>query len=199
MFSVPPYFRQAEFIISAVTKAQWPTAKPEVAFVGRSNVGKSSLINHLLGRRGLAKTSNTPGKTKMLNFFRLGEAAQLVDLPGYGYAKTARQEKGGWQAPIETYLLERSSLRLILFLVDARHPPSKLDLAFLDWARHHNLPLLVILTKADKIPTTKRKKHTQEVARLLGVERFVLYSTLKNLGRSEVARCIHEALVDGVN
>src|SRR5687768_5104617 len=124
----------AEFVRSVVVAAQYPKALlPEVAFAGRSNVGKSSLINTLLHRRGLAKTSGTPGKTQTINFFVINERFLLVDLPGYGYAKVPRQVQAGWRSMVETYLRERQFLRAVVHIVDIRHPPTALDQQLREW------------------------------------------------------------------
>lgn len=151
-------FKNATFLLSASAKKHFPDLKtedgrviPEVAFVGKSNVGKSSLLNHLTHNRKLAHISTKPGKTRLVNFFSLDDRLALVDLPGYGFAKVSKKMRSDWGELMEDYLNERKSLQLILHLIDARHPPSKDDLAFAEWASHFNKPFLTIFTKADKL------------------------------------------------
>jgi GTP-binding protein len=158
---------KVKFLLS--TLDQFPHLKdpkgnflPEVAMAGRSNVGKSSLINHWLGQK-VAKTSATPGKTKLLNFFLVEEKFLVVDLPGYGYAKAARFEVEGWSQAIDRYLNERKSLKLILLLIDSRREIKEEDQCLIDWAKEHKIPLLLIFTKTDKLSQSEKmalvKKH----------------------------------------
>lgn len=144
---------QAEFVISAVGPSQYPEdALPEIALAGRSNVGKSSLINCLISRKNLARTSSQPGKTQTLNYYKINQDLYFVDLPGYGYAKVSKTKREQWGKFIESYLMNRETLRLVMQLVDLRHPPSKDDQAMYEWLRHNDVPVLVVATKADKIP-----------------------------------------------
>lgn len=150
-------FNNAKFLLSASEKKFFPTIKakngtllPEVAFVGKSNVGKSSLLNHLTQTRKLAHTSSKPGKTRLVNFFNADDIV-LVDLPGYGFAKVSKKMRSDWGELTEKYLTDRIQLKLILHLIDARHPPSKDDLAFAAWASHFKKPFLTIFTKTDKL------------------------------------------------
>ena len=150
-------FKKAEFLLSASAKEHFPTLKtedgrplPEVAFVGKSNVGKSSLLNHLTQNKKLAHISSKPGKTRLVNFFD-ADGVILVDLPGYGFAKVSKKMRSEWGELMEDYLTGRDQLKLILHLIDARHPPSKDDLAFAAWASHFKKPFLTIFTKADKL------------------------------------------------
>lgn len=159
-------FAQAQFVASAYTQDSFPKMiapsghpMPEIAVIGRSNVGKSSLINHLLKSK-LAKTSSVPGKTQSINFFCVDEQVALVDLPGYGYAKVPKQVKAEWANIIDSYLQNRSTLQLILFLIDSRRQPSEEDLAFFQWAAFHQKPLLIVFTKTDKIKEIEKKKNT---------------------------------------
>jgi GTP-binding protein len=159
-------FTQARFVASAYSQDSFPkliTASgrliPEIAIVGRSNVGKSSLINHLLKRK-LAKTSSIPGKTQSINFFCVDEQVALIDLPGYGYAKAPKQVKKQWSEIIDQYLQNRSTLQLILFLLDSRRQPAEEDLAFIQWASFHQKPLLIVFTKTDKINEIEKKQNT---------------------------------------
>ncbi len=159
-------FTQAQFIASAYSQDCFPKIvtpsghlMPEIAVVGRSNVGKSSLINHLLKSK-LAKTSSAPGKTRSINFFSVDEQFVLVDLPGYGYAKAPKQVKAQWVDIIDHYLQNRSTLQLILFLLDSRRQPSEEDLAFVQWASFHQKSQLIIFTKTDKTSEMEKKKNT---------------------------------------
>lgn len=154
----------AEFILSATAPAHFPnTPFPEIAFAGRSNVGKSSLLNKLIRRRNLAHTSSTPGKTRQINFYRIDEKFQLVDLPGYGYAKVSKTEREAWRRLIEDYLLERDQLRLVVSLIDIRHEPTALDRDLLAWLESIGRRYAVVLTKADKV---KKGMVEQRVAEL---------------------------------
>ena len=144
--------RSAVFELGAVKPAQWPAdGLPEVAFIGRSNVGKSSLINKLLGRKSLARVSGTPGKTRETNFYRINEKFRLVDLPGYGYATVSKTERTRFQKMLETYLTERTVLRRVVQLVDIRHPPSAMDVAVHEWLLALDAPVVVVATKSDKL------------------------------------------------
>ncbi|HTH51243.1 MAG TPA: ribosome biogenesis GTP-binding protein YihA/YsxC, partial [Pyrinomonadaceae bacterium] len=149
----------AEFIKSAFERSHWLSdGRPEVAFLGRSNVGKSSLINSLLLRKGLARTSNTPGRTQSINFFLINDAFYFADLPGYGYAKVSKSMRADWGKMAEEYLFERDELRLSIELVDARHAPSKLDQQLNEWLIHHDKPHVVVATKADKLSRNELQK-----------------------------------------
>ncbi|HSX10703.1 MAG TPA: ribosome biogenesis GTP-binding protein YihA/YsxC [Chlamydiales bacterium] len=163
---------KARFLLSTLT--EFPTLKdprgkllPEIALVGRSNVGKSSLINHLLEQKRLAKTSSTPGKTRLLNFFSVDEKFLLVDLPGYGYAKAPKEEVGKWSEAIDNYLNNRPTLRLILLLIDSRRDIGPEDQTLIEWATHKRIPLLLILTKTDKLSSGEKvallKKHPEAI------------------------------------
>lgn len=148
--------RTAEFIKSVAALNQLPASKlPEVAFLGRSNVGKSSLINSVCNRKSLAKTSSQPGKTRVINFYRINNNVHFVDLPGYGYAKVPEKIRSGWKHLIEGYLKNCKTLKLGLIITDARHEPTKLDFAMINWLDFYNIPYGVILTKSDKIPRHK--------------------------------------------
>jgi len=153
---------EAEFITGAVSPAGYPPDDlPEVAFAGRSNVGKSTLINALLNRHKLCRTSSTPGKTQEINFYRINGRFNLVDLPGYGYARVPLAEKRKWGERIETYLSVRPSLKLVVILVDIRHEPSVLDRQMVEWTRHLGRDYRIVATKADKL---SRSKAFQQVA-----------------------------------
>lgn len=180
----------AEFIISAVENAQYPqTGLPEVAFVGRSNVGKSSLLNSLLNRKKLALTSSNPGKTRLINFFLINEAFYFVDLPGYGFARVSKEMKQQWGQMIEEYLLSREPLKLVVQLVDVRHPPTADDLQMYKWLVHFNLPTVIVATKADKITCGKWQKHLQQIRTglQLGPQGpVILYSSQTGQGKDEL-------------
>jgi len=158
-------FTQAQFVASAFDVKSFPkmltpggNPMPEIALVGRSNVGKSSLINHLLQNATLAKTSSTPGKTQSINFFSVDEQLALVDLPGYGYAKVPQALRAQWSHMIDHYLETRSTLQMILFLIDARRDLTQEDSALVQWASFHNKPMLLIFTKADKLTNSEKKE-----------------------------------------
>ena len=162
------YYRQARFLISAAATKQFPRDDGlEVAFAGRSNAGKSSAINALCDNRGLAKTSKTPGRTRLINFFALDEHRRLVDLPGYGYAKVPEPIKLEWQALMEDYLTQQPSLRGLVVIVDIRHPLKDFDWQMLDWCKHFGLPAHVLLTKADKLKRGAQAKSLLQVKKEL--------------------------------
>ncbi|MBI4882589.1 MAG: YihA family ribosome biogenesis GTP-binding protein [Actinobacteria bacterium] len=155
---------QLTFVTSAKHHADLPDTPCEVAFVGRSNVGKSSLINALANQRQLARVSNTPGRTQLLNLFVLPTGGTVVDLPGYGYAKVPGRERAGWRAMIEGYLLEREGLDLVLVLVDGEIGPTKLDVQMLDWLSANGVPNTVVATKIDKVKSSKLAARRKELA-----------------------------------
>lgn len=155
---------QCRFVISAVSPAQYPVdEKPEIAFAGRSNVGKSSLTNMLINRKGLAKTSSTPGKTQTINFYDIADQFRFVDLPGYGYAKVSKSQRGTWGKIIETYLNERQNLLAVVLLVDLRHKPSEDDIIMFDWIKSCGFRGIVIATKSDKIKRSQLKGYQKIV------------------------------------
>lgn len=157
--------KSVEFVISAARPGQFPPGNlPEVAFAGRSNVGKSSLLNMLVGRRALARTSATPGKTQQINFFRLDDRLHLVDLPGYGFARVSKSDRIAWARLIERYLTDRQTLRLVVSLVDIRHKPTTLDLDMFDWLEAVGVPFIVVLTKHDKVSPRAAAEREEEVA-----------------------------------
>jgi GTP-binding protein len=158
-----------EFMASAGRPDQFPRGSwPEVAFAGRSNVGKSSMINRLLGRRQLAHVSATPGRTRTINFYRIDESFLFVDLPGYGYAKVSRAVKDAWWTLVETYLTERPQLRAVIHILDARHPPTPLDRELETFLTAVGVPSLVVLTKADKVGRGERRAIQRAAAGILG-------------------------------
>jgi len=153
-----------KFVISATKVEDLPDTQREVAIVGRSNVGKSSLINAIANIKGLARVSQTPGQTQLLNLFSVGKGATVMDLPGYGFAKVPGRIKNTWSAMIEAYLLERAALRMIIVLVDGEVGPTKLDLQMLDWLRSHELPHHVVATKHDKVKPSTIGTRKRDVA-----------------------------------
>ena len=155
---------QIKFVQSATDVRDLPDSPAEVAFVGRSNVGKSSLINALANQRQLARVSNTPGRTQLINVFTLPTGGTLVDLPGYGYAAVPGRVKQGWQKMIEGYLLDRESLVMVFVLVDGEIGPTKLDVQMLDWLRESEVPHTVVATKGDKVRSSKRATRKKELA-----------------------------------
>lgn len=190
---------EAEFIISAVGPDQYPTdALPEIALAGRSNVGKSSLINKLILRKNLARTSSQPGKTQTLNYYRINQRLYFVDLPGYGYAKVSKTKRAEWAKFIERYIMEREELRLLILIIDMRHPPTQTDQMMYDWLAYYEIPTVVVATKADKIPKGKWQKHLRIVKETLGLpsyESLVMFSSETGQGREElwntILRSIH--------
>ena len=146
-----------------------PAGLPELAFIGRSNVGKSSLINTLINRKALARTSSTPGKTRTINFYNIEDTLWFVDLPGYGYAKTSKSESEKWGKMIETYLKTRETLCRIVWLVDIRHEPSANDKIMLDWLRYYEKPFIIVATKADKLNRSQVPKHLAMLRRELKI------------------------------
>ncbi|MCC3375742.1 ribosome biogenesis GTP-binding protein YihA/YsxC [Cohnella sp. REN36] len=182
--------KSSEFIISAVGPKQYPVdGLPEIALAGRSNVGKSSLINRMLLRRNLARTSSQPGKTQQLNYYKINEALYFVDVPGYGYAKVSKTEREAWGRMIEQYLRDREPLRLVILLVDLRHPPTALDVSMYEWLSHYEIPLCVVGTKADKLSRSQWPKHGKIARETLGMPKgqpLVLFSSETGMGRDEL-------------
>jgi len=177
----------AEFIKSAFEKRHWTTdGRPEIAFLGRSNVGKSSLINSLLVRKGLARTSNTPGRTQSINFFLINDGFYFADLPGYGYAKVSKTMRSDWGKMAEEYLSERNELALCVQLVDSRHKPTPLDIQLNEWLNHNNKPHLIVATKADKISNNELRKSIAEAEKLLPGAKILAYSAQTGRGRDQV-------------
>ena len=185
----------AVFLKSAFQESDWPhDEKPEIAFLGRSNVGKSSLINSLLGVRGLARTSNTPGRTQSLNFYLINDRFRFVDLPGYGYAKAPKALKAEWGVSAENYLAKREQLVLSIHLVDSRHEPSKQDLQLHEWLEYHEKPHLIVATKSDKLSNNELRRSIDRAKHALKTNQIVTYSATLKRGREEVWSAIEESL-----
>jgi GTP-binding protein len=185
----------AEFIKSAFEQAHWTTdGLPEISFLGRSNVGKSSLINSLLGRKGLARTSNTPGRTQSINFFLINEKIYFVDLPGYGYARVSKTMRADWGVMAEEYLSEREELKLSIQLIDARHKPTKLDDQLNEWLVFNQKNHIVVATKADKLSTNNLNKSLKEIKATFRKSRIIAYSSVSGLGKDTVWHEIADAL-----
>ena len=185
----------AVFLKSAFAAADWPAdTRPEIAFLGRSNVGKSSLINSLLGTRGLARTSNTPGRTQSLNFYLINDRFRLVDLPGYGYAKAPKAVKAEWGVMAEDYLAKREQLVLSIHLVDSRHEPSKLDLQLHEWLKHNQKPHLIVATKSDKLSHNELRQNIVRAEQAFNSGRVVIYSATEKRGREDVWKAIEKSL-----
>lgn len=189
--------KSTEFIKSAAKPAHYPPALfPEIAFAGRSNVGKSSLINVLLNRKNLVRTSSTPGRTQLINFFAVNNRFTLVDLPGYGYAKVPLAVKKEWGAMMEMYLARRATLRGVVLILDIRRTPGAEERQMLDWLRGYNIPPLLVATKCDKVSRNERSRQAGVIAASLGVtkEEFCFFSALNREGKDEIWRRI-EALL----
>ncbi|WLD92271.1 ribosome biogenesis GTP-binding protein YihA/YsxC [Alkalihalobacillus sp. AL-G] len=180
----------AELIISAVKPEQYPgDIKPEIALSGRSNVGKSSFINKMINRKSLARTSSKPGKTQTLNFYLLNEQMFFVDVPGYGFAKVSKKEREAWGRMIETYMTEREQLKAVIQLIDVRHPPTKDDQLMYEWLAHFDIPVIVVATKADKIPKGKHQKHVKVIRETLNMAKdnqVLLFSAETSFGKEKV-------------
>jgi GTP-binding protein len=190
--------KQSEFITSAVKPDQYPTDnRLEIAFVGRSNVGKSSLINSLTNRRKLVKVSRTPGKTRLVNFFLINNDFYFVDLPGYGYAKVSKVEKESWGKFIEMYLVNRSQLKRIILLVDCRHKPTGDDKLMYSFIKHYGYDCTVVATKTDKLTKNELKKNIAMLKKeldLAGEDKLLTYSSLSKQGKEELLENIGNAL-----
>lgn len=177
----------AEFIKSAFEEGHWVSdGLPEISFLGRSNVGKSSLLNSLLGRKKLAKTSNTPGRTQSINFFLVNEECFFVDLPGYGYAKVPKKMRQDWGKMAEDYLAKRKELVLSIQLVDARHSPTTLDRQLHHWLTFHGKESLIVATKADKLSNNKLKKSLDEIAAQMPGREVLAYSSVTGKGKESL-------------
>jgi len=189
--------KSAEFVTSAVQPTQYPPEElPEFAFSGRSNVGKSSLINTLVNRKKIVQTSSTPGKTRLVNFFRVNDALMLVDLPGYGYARVSEAARQSWRPMIEQYLSGRKTLKAVIVILDARREPGKTDTQLLDWLARIGIPRIIAVTKCDKLSKTELAKQVRLIAQGLGLphEELVLFSAKSHQGRDTLWRAISDLM-----
>ncbi|MGY4796722.1 ribosome biogenesis GTP-binding protein YihA/YsxC [Lysinibacillus fusiformis] len=187
-----------EMVISAVRPDQYPEdGLPEFALAGRSNVGKSSFINRMIGRKALARISSKPGKTQTLNFYKIEEQLFFVDVPGYGYAKVSKSEREAWGKMIERYFTGRQELKAVVQIIDLRHPPTADDRMMYAFLKHYNIPCIVIATKADKIPKGKWDKHKKIVKETLEMEKsdpLIVFSSETGLGFEEVWKTIENKM-----
>jgi GTP-binding protein len=193
----------AEFILGVASTRQLPhDGRKEIAFLGRSNVGKSSLINRLCGRKSLARASSEPGKTREMNFYLINNRCYYVDLPGYGYARAPEQLRSGWGKLVEEYLKKREELSLVVQLVDARHEPSPLDLMMVGWLDYYEKPFVVVLTKADKLPRSKMGAFMNEARRVFSRHPFcrevIAFSSVTGEGKPELLSIIAHHAEPGV-
>ncbi|MBC7475690.1 MAG: YihA family ribosome biogenesis GTP-binding protein [Candidatus Sericytochromatia bacterium] len=181
----------SEFITSATSKKGYPKrVLSEIAILGRSNVGKSSLINSILNKRGLAKTSSTPGKTRLINYFLINDNFYLVDLPGYGYAKVSKSEQESWKVFIDDYLKSNPNLKLLLLLIDIRHEFKDIDKTMIEFLNYYSVPYAVLLTKSDKLNQSDRKNQFEYYKNLIPDVELVVTSAEKGLGKDQVLRAL---------
>ena len=192
--SDPLVIRSLDFLGGMASPRGWrpEPSLPEVAFAGRSNVGKSSLLNRLVRRKRFARVSNTPGRTREINFFRVNDAFILVDLPGYGYARVSKEQRAAWRPLIEGYMRTSPQLRGIVQLLDARHEPTDDDEQMLDFLAELGVPSIIVLTKIDKLTSTQASRRVDEVSAKLGLDReqVILFSAVTGRGRDELADAI---------
>lgn len=193
-FRDPLIVRSLEFLGGMASDGGWrpPALLPEVAFAGRSNVGKSSLLNRLVNRKKAARVSNTPGRTREINFFEVNGQFILADLPGYGYARISKEQRAAWRPLIEGYLRDNAMLRGVVLLLDARRHPSEDDLQMLDFLASVGTPTIIVATKIDKLKTAERGPRIGELAREAGIEldQIIPFSAVTNDGRDELAEAI---------
>lgn len=193
------HVKSAEFIKSAVKPDQYPPAgPPEIAFAGRSNVGKSSLINTLLNRKRLVKTSSTPGRTQLLNFFDINGDTVFVDLPGYGYAKVPARIKNNWGPMVEKFLSTRQTLKGVVLILDIRRTPKAAETDFINWLLDHSIPVILVLTKADKLSKSKRINQINAIAKELGITAadLLCFSAKTRMGLNDVWAAIDHLLAE---
>lgn len=179
--------KPAEFILDEL---------PQIAVVGRSNVGKSSLINMLANNKSMAKTSSTPGRTRLVNYFNVNKEFYLVDLPGYGYAKASKQEKETWDGVLDSYFNNTHNLKLVLVLLDSRHVPTALDVMMIDYLVAREIPYQIVLTKADKLSNNEFFKSVRDISNAIKHNKDIMIKTSaeKKIGREEISKAIEEAI-----
>jgi len=196
--SEPLVIRSLEFIGGMASAGGWrpPTELPEIAFAGRSNVGKSSLLNRLVHRKKFARVSNTPGRTREVNFFKVNDSFLLVDLPGYGYARISKERRAEWRPLIESYLKSTNQLRGVVQLLDSRHDPTPDDLQMLDYLGDIGVPTIIVLTKIDKLTAKERQRQRAQIAGAAGVDddQTIVFSATTGEGRNELAEAIEGLL-----
>jgi GTP-binding protein len=187
----------ARFVKSAKQPDDFPKdQRAEIAFCGRSNIGKSSLLNALTNSHGLARTSGSPGRTQTINFFLVNERVYFVDLPGYGYAKVAKGIRDTWGPMIEGYLRDREQLKLVFMLVDSRMPPTDSDVTMKQWLDHYGIPTAIVLTKADKVSRNQLNKALQAGASMLQTKEIFAFSAVTGFGKDAVLAKVREAVFD---
>jgi GTP-binding protein len=187
----------ATFVKSATSPEHYPRdGRPEIAFMGRSNVGKSSLINSLLGVKGLARTSSTPGRTQLINFFLISDAFYFVDLPGYGYARVPRDVKKHWGPMVEKYLATRPGLVLSILITDSRHEPTELDLLMKEWLEARGKPFIIVATKADKLSSNQLRASLVRASAVVGSNQLVAYSAVTGSGAARLWKEITTRIAD---
>ena len=194
--------KKAKFVQSLSAFREFPgQGLPEIAMVGKSNVGKSSLINNLTGSSKLARTSSEPGKTRLVNLYLINEAFFLVDLPGYGFAKASKQEKDKWAGMIEGYLQNSGHLKRVFQLVDIRHEPTGDDQLMVEYLRHYDIPFTVVATKADKLSKAQRGRSIPAICRALAVQPWevLVHSSKDGLGRDALLQCIENEIIPSEN
>ncbi|SET77345.1 GTP-binding protein [Salinibacillus kushneri] len=183
-----------ELVISAVKEQQYPNDPyPEIALAGRSNVGKSSFINRMIQRKSMARISAKPGKTQTLNFYLINEQLYFVDVPGYGYAKVSKKERQAWGKMMETYFSSREELQLAVLIVDLRHKPTEDDLLMYDFLKYYEIPVLIMATKMDKVPKSKRQRQLKQISETLEIEsedQIIPFSAESGEGKDEAWRAI---------
>ncbi|CFX81612.1 GTP-binding protein, ribosome biogenesis, YsxC [Syntrophomonas zehnderi OL-4] len=196
----PLPIKKAEFVSCFVDMKSLPDNQlPEIALVGRSNVGKSSLINKIVNRKNLAKSSSTPGKTRTINYYCINDSWYMVDLPGYGFAKVSKTEKEKWGRMIEKYLSGREPLRGVIQLLDIRHPPTQNDILMKEWLNHYQMPILLVATKADKVSRNEKQKNLAVIKKTFNLspeQPLITFSAVTGEGVEEVKAAIEEILAE---
>lgn len=189
--------KSTAFVVSGLKPSQYPLSdRPEIAFAGRSNVGKSSLINAMLGVKKLVKTGATPGRTQMINFFSINDRFFFVDLPGYGYAKVPAEVQKKWGPMVETYLKDRAGLRVVVVILDIRRTPNEADRDLIDWLAYYGIPEIVVLTKGDKLKRGKRTIQWKRIAEDLGIEpsSIIIFSSSTGMGKEALWKALEVVL-----